>query len=342
MLINQSLFQFADLFYKLAKNQPIVMYHGTSVSKLPAILSQGLIPFPKERAWKEDPDASWYAASRQSLGGIYLTTNLMTAVSSGSNPKTTNKEGKSIGLIIAEINPATLTADEDDFLSLTGLMTKDYVLNEWGAARLYMDFLLNGEGGSAFQSAANDYVKGHLSQLKYELSVSGKTFHPAMIKRLEEVLKDGFLNALRRKVAYVDNDTWRRAWYETSYRLPKEQQANIPAQPNKGEAEAQYAAFIDQLTKTIKMKHQPNPEDAYNYSARSLHPIGYGGSSKIVAALIIDRNYDEGKRDEKGNRVFQIKVLYPGSWSAVPEAARNDFVSQWRERMGSQIEFDPA
>ena len=51
------LFSYASLFYKLAASQPIILYHGTNAKNLPSILSQGLIPFPKERAWQEDPQA---------------------------------------------------------------------------------------------------------------------------------------------------------------------------------------------------------------------------------------------------------------------------------------------
>jgi hypothetical protein len=333
----------ASLFEKMAAGKPIIMYHGTSVRNLPSILSQGLIPNPKERAWHEDPDASWYRPSRVSIGGIYLTNNLMTALSSSYNPFTRNKEKNISGLVIVEVIPNILISDEDDLTRLSELVGKGYIFNEWLSGQLWAGFLLHGERDKFFQEARKNYIDSNIHMLEYQAThpgtsseKSGKALHPELINRLRQLFAEGFIDALRRKVAYLDDYSWRNVWRDLA---PEDQIHNPPPLPSPSESEAKYASFIDKVTKALKMVHKPNPKDEYAYTARTLNPVGYTGNSKIIAVLAIDRN---GKKDEKGDYIFEIKVLYPGSWSEVPEEVRKDFQNQWNERIGGKIEFKPA
>jgi hypothetical protein len=356
MVFHERVFRLADLFYRLAKAQPIVMYHGTSIAKLPSILSQGLIPFPKERVWNEEiGDATKPAA--KSIGGIYLTSNLDIALN--ANPV----KGVA-GVIIVEAMPNALAADEEEFRFLgTDLLGATSALglelepsNTLSEVQVYMDWLLHGETGNIFHAAQTAYVADNISLIEHKAAYLGsgsgknpsKVLHPALLARLKQILKDGFIHALRRVVAYASDQAWRKAWEDANRNLQGEK-TQLPPKPNKGEAEKGYSAFVDQLSRTIKRHH--TDQRAHTDLARSLIPIGFTGNHKIVAALAVElptkwvaslTDYVEGRRDEKGNRIFQAKVLYPSSWSKVPEAARADFIRQWKQNSSSKIEFDPA
>lgn len=88
-----------------------IWYHGSRGQNLDKILSQGLITEPKERAWAEDPSTGFTSPSRSSLGGIYVTQNLMTAISSASRLR---KKNENLVIVIIEAQPRSFILDEDD------------------------------------------------------------------------------------------------------------------------------------------------------------------------------------------------------------------------------------
>ena len=109
-----------------ATTDKIIVYHGTPAKNYSSIMSQGLIPNPKQRAWQDDPDASYYSSSRQSLDGIYVSTNLMTAYGAGGNGKNRGlKEGRLI--VVCEIQPKTGFMDEDDLNYIDKFNSHEYV-----------------------------------------------------------------------------------------------------------------------------------------------------------------------------------------------------------------------
>ena len=109
-----------------ATTDKIIVYHGTPAKNYSSIMSQGLIPNPKQRAWQDDPDTSYYSSSRKSLDGIYVSTNLMTAYSAGRQGGNKGlKEGRLI--VICEIQPKTGFMDEDDLNFIDGFNSNEYV-----------------------------------------------------------------------------------------------------------------------------------------------------------------------------------------------------------------------
>lgn len=74
-----------DSVYRLVEASKEIFYHGTASGKndwlLKRILKEGLIPDPKERVWsgdrEKDPDdyAYWQNREKESLGGIYFSTD---------------------------------------------------------------------------------------------------------------------------------------------------------------------------------------------------------------------------------------------------------------------------
>jgi len=90
-----------------------MVYHGTSTKFLNSILSNGLIPNPKERVYSEpDKDKELdYGRSMASLEGVYLTDEYMTA--SGAATNAADSTGGQKLMVICDVSRASGFADED-------------------------------------------------------------------------------------------------------------------------------------------------------------------------------------------------------------------------------------
>jgi hypothetical protein len=314
----------AKAFEKIAKAKPIYLYHGTSADRLQSILSQGLIPSPKERAWQEDPHASWYKPSRQSLQGIYLTSNLMTAISSSSNARFGKKKHNTV-LIIVGVQPQSLVMDEDD-LSVDTLVYPGINLNESENLISQMYFGQIGSGAHPYRisedkkflnNAQKAYVQHAIEWIEYNLK--SKKLHPDLKARLEHLLSEGFFSALNRKVAHISPDYYKRLWgdWAKNYNNP-------PKQPTIAEAEKAFKDYQDRLTRTLKTMAIPEnlPDDKFRFAARTLEPIGYTKSNKIVA--IFELLPSETRK--YGDDLVQI---YPKNES-IPNEALEKLETDWR------------
>jgi hypothetical protein len=94
---------------------------------------------------------------------------------------------------------------------------------------------------------------------------------------------------------------------------------NIPDPPSSSIGERLFRAFVDKLTRTMKHKARHSFTGSYSKTARSLEPITFHGSNRIVAIVEIVRN-SVNKYHEN------VRILY----GELPE----DFKQQWQERMG--------
>lgn len=158
----------SSLFLSLA-SAPIYLYHGTNKKNLSSILSQGLIPNPKKRTWQDDPDAGYYSPSRQSLEGLYLTSNLVTAV--GSAHRGGNKSSKDNPIVfIVEIHPNALYSDEDSIS-----IDLPLVDNEFHLLNLYRRIL---------NSEADEEISEIVDKKLHYLKEVKKNLHPDLIERV--------------------------------------------------------------------------------------------------------------------------------------------------------------
>ena len=105
---------YINLFERYAGSKKLrgIWYHGTSSKYLKNILSQGLIPNPKEKSWDVDKDASLFTVDRTTYGGVYVTKNLMTAYSAAWRTAQKTKGNRLIVMI--DLQSKSLIADEDD------------------------------------------------------------------------------------------------------------------------------------------------------------------------------------------------------------------------------------
>jgi len=305
-------------FTRVIASVTTLMYHGSNLKNKDIILSQGLIPNPKKRKWKEDTNVSFHQPSRASLGGIYLTTNIMTATSSG----TVAGGGGACLLVVVSVQSGNLLADEDDFkFALNDIKIPGLVMNEWMMQRLYAGSVALKEGTipqeqyrkeirDELERTKKAFVSGFIDRINRKLS---KELTPQELSAAEALLDQGFFIALKRLASHVES--WgSRGWgSEELWGVER---------PNAGEAEAEFKRLEDRLTRVFKRVGRPeHRQETANQIARIETPIGYSGRNRIVAVIeVLPYQRETGT---------QVKVLYPPS-GKIPQKVIQD----WEEREG--------
>ena len=282
------------------KEQRTIYYHGTGSQLLSTILSQGIIPFPKQRSWNSDPDAGFNRPTRQSIGGTYVTTNLMTAKSSAWRAAKKNNSKFNELIVIMDIHPYSLVGDEDDYIGVSSIAVPNSLTTEYSVSGVYFPWkvlntpkLLTIKQSQQYgeewiqsskiyvQKAIDAYVQQALRHIGYKIEL--KEIHPSLLNRIKLLLiNDGFGKAIERQIAYVPSYDYKRfcsdQWED---KCPPEM-----IQPNKHETEMAWQQFLDQITKTIKKTAYPNSRKSdFNNTARILNPVGFHGKNKIVCII---------------------------------------------------------
>lgn len=252
-----------------AAAEKIIVFHGTSPKNYKSIMSQGLIPNPKKRAWAEDPHSSFYSPSRQSLDGIYVSTNLMTATSAAGNGSNSVKDGKLI--IAAEIQPKTGFMDEDNLRMLDTVVS-----HESTVAHLYGS-LMSGKNQEMVKENLKNYLKNFFETIKRK-----KEIHPSLEARLIPLIKEMFQLALARQMVY------------STERYLKYDYPNVPM-PNKQTAETDYLKMKDVITRTLKSMANPSNlnQPEFSFSSRIMEPIRFNGPNRILCIVYEPFNYKE-------------------------------------------------
>jgi hypothetical protein len=320
-----------------------IWYHGSPFKNLRSILAQGLIPEVKQREWQEDPDASIYKPSRESYGGIYVTTNLSTAVNA---PRDTGYYGPGRMVLVAmELQPNTMYMDEDD-INFTPLSNASPHLSDssYRAPGYYIAMTQSNvpeNWKEALEEIKTQYVNecmNYWKKFKFSEDQANEGFamHPQLEARFRELLPATWAAALTRQAAHAaakmkDYDV-SRAYHEVFYDVPYDK---IPPKeqlvPTIAEGEQAWRKACDQLTRTLKLMTRPNPRK-YRDTARITTPIGYHGSNRILAVAEVREGHQW--RGENGNDPVTI-ILHYGT---LPE----DFFKQWKERNGSEINLQTA
>lgn len=280
-----------------------IMYHGTTSKLLASIMSEGLIPYPKNRTWSDDPDSSFDNPSRASYGGIYVTTNIMTAVSSAGK---ISRQTKSNSLIVCmDIHPYSLIADEDNVtyyvnkLVIPGLLTTEY-----GVSGLYASWIIlqNREFVKQFIKnhskfnlkeqrdylfkAKKQYVEDSIKKLMYNIEEIEQ--HPELVAAVKSLLETkGFEATLIRHSAYIDQYTLQKAFDYFGYK------GEVKV-PDKAMAEQKYKEFVDQLSRTLKKISYPRANRNSSFKHGRLEKtINFTGKDKIVC--IVEDWYVQGQ-----------------------------------------------
>ena len=282
-----------------------IWYHGTSTKYLKDILVNGLIPDPKERSWDIDPDASTSTLDRSSYGGVYVTRNLMTAT--GSAWRTARKTNGNRLIVILDLQPKSLIADEDDIAPF-------FVNYHEQNAFFYYKLLKYG-------SEYSDYMR--------DLETEKKRFTDKVVKQISDlrdiknqkikdilhklIYNEGFYATVTRIVAYSDlksrssYDMWTRCW--DTRKIDMDQ---IPPLPEKEEGESVFRKFVNKLTILLR---EIARQSGFATTARSLEPIKFSGSNKIICVVeLVESNKSSPK----------FKIHY----GSLPQ----DFIDQYKTR----------
>ena len=265
--------KFSEWLLSEARSPRVIMYHGTAFRNLRSIMSHGLLPRPSKRAWADDPHSSFNSASRASLDGIYLTRNLMTALSAATNGANRKYMEEGDLLVAVEMQPKTAFADEDDLNFMATVSNMEM--------KVVSAYSMLGDPAYAEQLAVhrNEYRERFFRRFGSEIDM-----HPRMKQRLVPLVDSVFEAALRRQAAYCER-------YIKNYFKGLET-------PDKASAEREFMLARERLTRTLKAIANPSrhKSEPFNLTARVEEPIGFRGTNRIVCILHAPFDYKEKPR----------------------------------------------
>lgn len=300
-----------------------IWYHGTSSKLLPSILSQGLIPYPKQRSWDKDEDGRLSPASVSlvSYGGVYLTQNLVTAISSSRRVYLRDKSNPLI--VICAVQPRSLIADEDSF---TNTLKGDG--HTYGLLWQYKELIAPGrdtERATYLEDAREAWASKNADYLAPEA-------HPELRKRVHALLRgEGYAAMVTRTVSYhIGPGSGYSAKYDWEREWPREMQdaGTVPPLPAPEEGERVFRVFIDKLTRVLK--DTPRQGSSFMKTARTEQPIRFSGSNRIIAVVELP-NYNKYPRDSGAAPGTDYDVVV--HYGTVPD----DFMDHYRERMSRKF-----
>jgi hypothetical protein len=262
---------FREWLFSEAKTDRILVYHGTSPALFPKIMSQGLIPDPPNRNWSDDDNTGFYGATRKSLDGIYVSTNLITALSAATNGQYKIHDGRL--LVIAEVQPKTGFMDEDDinrFVSVTN--------NEYMTAALF-GAIANTPKDEFVQDFWNKYWDEFMRVIKNKGEV-----HPKLEERLRPLVWQLFVKANARQAAHLDDWSFRKA-----------RDYGKAVKPEKSKAEQDFLRVKEVLSKTLKRFANPfnYKEPQWNFTSRIMQPIKFSGPNRIVGIVFDPKSHED-------------------------------------------------
>jgi len=309
-----------------AEKERGIWYHGTSMKKVPTIMSRGLDPnvSPKNKSWGSDPNVDVLNLDKTSYGGVYVTKNLSSATSAAQR---TSRQDKNVhrAIIVLSLQPRSLTADEDDFASRLKDLKGSMAGSVYHVIYPYMweTYGVSDHIEKWHEQYKNEWCDSAIQSLFYDFKLDD----PRLKAVVRQMLYDeGYKAMLTRNVSYlkkIDSQSdyweWRKAYADVMGLKDYGEEVNIPDPPPSSVGEKTYRAFIDKLTRTMKHKARHGFTGSFSKTARSMEPIKFSGSNKIVAIVELVPSKESQYRED-------VRVLY----GELPE----DFVSQWKDRVG--------
>lgn len=331
----ESVSSFANLVERRRAPQTTV-FHGTSSEFLPKIMSQGLIPIedPEKKPWGYDPSATFTSVSRASIGGTYLTDNLMTASSAAG--RAVRKFGGQEVIVAAQVSLGSAYADEDDLTYWLRAAIPGREDSELNIAELYIQEALFPESTDS-RRLKMEFKEAFLNSMKGRV---GELWDPELEGRLRQLLEDYYRVVLARFAAYVDDRTFKRAVsYDARASEQYDWETALELRPGREQAETDWRAMLDQLTRTLGLLGVPK---SYALTMRMMEPVGFTGRNRIVAIYREERGITSefstdfvrlyGETDPPG-MIEQMQTKFgPSSRVYSPEQAEQ--IKQDKERFG--------
>lgn len=299
-------------WYKMLKlSATMILYHGTGGQNLSSIFSEGLRP-DAPKLYDQELDYG----SIQSYGGVYLTDNLLTALSSARKSAGKIPENKEIidhqvltkqqivVMVQVETRTPHIIVDEDMFIEPSGCIQKAMgIMLETGTYPNHLAYFLQKNLESNLENIVDCYLNETMG-IKYV------NMDPRMLQPLRPYIKDFIIKFAYRVLAkqielYFGEEGWRTSQKEEFDREFPEF-ANL--EMNKAEVEFRNAADL-----LMKKAHRLTEHlESFQYNIRSLEPIGYTGRNKII---LIAEFHDLPVRRSEYSR--HINILYSRSEQAI-------------------------
>jgi GNAT superfamily N-acetyltransferase len=306
-----------------------VYFHGSSVKNLRSILKQGLIPDPEGKNFGEDIEKDNHI-SLESYGGVYVTQNILTAI---STPKDHYELGAEL-IVCMDLQPNTFYADEDSITGFLGNALGRLTDHPWSVLCAYIaDKYDNDQWRESIEEYKAKYVKYVISMVNVQFQEKEEEMPEGLVTQLTTSLLDVWPVALARLAARdyatsADYDV-RRGWTQV---MGGDKYDECPPRaqliPSRARAEVDFRNVVEKMTRTMKSLTRVDAEgkqQSLSTNARLTTPVGYSGSNHIVAVLEV-RN---GKQYREDNGPVPLIVHY----GTVPE----EFKTQWKQRMGSEL-----
>ena len=289
--------------------QPHVMFHGTSTVFLRTILSQGIVPNPKQRRWDTDHHNNVSTFSRISLPGSYWTSNLLTATGAAHNTKT--KFGGEELLVIAQIAEQSAYADEDSIGSpiqwAVGDTMRKFCPGIVTDALHFLASLLL----APRDPAQADQIRAYFAEKLHE-HLEGSEQQPINRAVTDELLETLVL----RHLAYMAKSGERMRY------ILGDAAESIDI-PSVDEMEHRLLDLRERLTRSYRRtaKHE---HGSFSHTLRLNLPVSYRGANRILAVLELPPyRYVDGKSE------VDPLILHYGQ---LPLPA--PFLEQYRNRKG--------
>lgn len=295
-----------------------VLYHGTSPNFARKILSEGLVPDPKKRSWVEDSEATFEMLPRTSLPGVYLTDNLLTALSSARHARSSSESD--FAIVVVDVEEKTLVHDED---TLKGAL-KFNVRHMMPEGRTFM--------GPVVLSMYDRMVKGELDDgieksAKAFLSNTDMSSVRGYGENRMPLAIDLYKAYLTRQTAYtVPEVSWfakEKDWKKMKEEISRRFEVDLSGLPKPEEADR---VLMEKLRR-VSDKLRPSQAAGYaasnlNKTYRSLESIAFSGSNRIIAIVLI----------HIATTPYRIKFIYGN-----PEDPKLDkFFKDFREKMSDR------
>ncbi len=303
----------------------VIMYHGTSSVFRKSILKKGLVP-SKQKVWDSDKDAGFNRLPRTSLPGIYMTRNLMTAISSSSNA--TRKFGGDSILVVMNVQPKSLIVDEDQVLGAVQRMLSNSIAKVLGVSTSSDSAWICLRIGKMLKTDIwNKVIEEFVELVKVAYNIK----NTKAIKQFVYSLVDYNYAHATKAMSKWDKQYGIKRWYYT-----RNGKKLVPPEVSRleievGSAEKALTRAMAVITEVIgdrvyKQKLRENRDDLYSdvnqYSGRMKEGIQFRGKNRILAIVL-----EEDRRNLSRGEPTKLELVYGDS---LPD----DFLKQYSNRVG--------
>jgi hypothetical protein len=337
--------------YRLVEASKEIFYHGTASGEgdwlLKRILKEGLIPDPKERVWSgkdRDPDdfAYWQHREKESLGGIYFSTDPKRITTYMLTARQTLGGEEVVVIAQLETRSPEITLDEEALFGYYKAAVGEYI--EQKHFEKYEQRIVRPD---------TEALPRYLNNMDIDWDDVARWF-------IEERLKKGVLQAwpnipeqrieaitpllakaLRWQAEFLMASYYagREGWTKSDYTEYGEQDPE--------EALQRYRTLTEAvLQKFRELAQVPETKSQYysgGHEVRMTEPVNYKGANKIIAVLLVRDTHNEDVPYYRVGNVVYSAPEASGPISKFLDAMKQSWSQHmlWTDKEGKVIYDNP-